>query len=79
MMVFPPQVDNGVDAAVKQDRPAMTVADSVKTSTVVSHTQSLSQPKENEKSELLTNDIIVDKGKRHECPAVLVYFTEIIT
>ncbi|KAM9360485.1 Golgi membrane protein 1 [Symphorus nematophorus] len=56
------QHDSAVDAAVKEDGPAMTVADAVKTSTVVSHTQSLSQPKEKEPAELLTNEIIVDKA-----------------
>ncbi|XP_070761168.1 Golgi membrane protein 1 [Enoplosus armatus] len=55
------QQANAVDGAVKEDGPVMTVADAVKTSTVVSHTPSLSQPKGNEPPELLTNEIIVDK------------------
>ncbi|XP_038558960.1 Golgi membrane protein 1 [Micropterus salmoides] len=64
--LIPPQgvtsQENAVTGAVKEDRPVMTVADAVKTSTVVSHRPSLSQPKENEPPELLTNEIIVDKG-----------------
>ncbi|XP_044051855.1 Golgi membrane protein 1 isoform X2 [Siniperca chuatsi] len=64
-LVPPPGVslqENAVNEAVKEGGPVMTVAGAVKTSTVVSHTPSLSQPKENEPPELLTNEIIVDKG-----------------
>ncbi len=68
MMMFTPQQENAVDGGVKEDAPVMTVADAVKTSTVVNHTPSVSEPKENEPPELLTNEIIVDKGKRHLCP-----------
>lgn len=57
-----------MDGAVKEDGAVVTVADAVKTDTVVSHTPSASQPKENEPPELLTNEIIVDKGKSHKCP-----------
>lgn len=46
----------------------MTVANAVRTSTVVSHTARPTQTKENEPPELLTNEIIVDKGKGHGCP-----------
>ncbi|XP_042344219.1 Golgi membrane protein 1 isoform X2 [Plectropomus leopardus] len=53
---------NAVDIAVKEDGPVMTGVDAVKTATVVSHTSSLSQPKGNDPPELLTNEIIVDKG-----------------
>lgn len=56
------QQDNTVDGAVKEDGAVVTVADAVKTATVVSHTPSVSQPKENEPPELLTNEIIVDKA-----------------
>lgn len=52
-----------MNGAAKEDRPAMTVADKVKTETAVNQTPSLSQPKEDE-PELLTNEIIVDKGKK---------------
>lgn len=45
--------------------PVMTVDDVVKTATAVSHTQSVSQSKANEPPELLTNEIIEEKGKRH--------------
>ncbi|XP_031165122.1 Golgi membrane protein 1 isoform X2 [Sander lucioperca] len=54
--------ENAVDGAAKKDRPVMTGVDVVKTATVVSHTPSLSQPKGNDPPELLTNEIIVDKG-----------------
>lgn len=42
----------------------MTGTGTVKTATVVNHTPSLSQPKGNEPPELLTNEIIIDKGKK---------------
>ncbi|XP_049906537.1 Golgi membrane protein 1 isoform X2 [Epinephelus moara] len=54
--------ENAVDGPAKDDGPVMTVADAVKTATVVSHTPSISQSKGNDPPELLTNDIIVDKG-----------------
>ncbi|XP_049434654.1 Golgi membrane protein 1 isoform X2 [Epinephelus fuscoguttatus] len=54
--------ENAVDGPAKDDGPVMTVADAVKTATVVSHTPSVSQSKGNDPPELLTNDIIVDKG-----------------
>lgn len=41
----------------------MTVANAVRTSTVVSHIASPTKAKENEPLELLTNEIIVDRGK----------------
>lgn len=56
------QQENAVDGPAKDDGPVMTVADAVKTATVVSHTPSISQSKGNDPPELLTNDIIVDKG-----------------
>lgn len=58
-MTFTPHQEN----ALKEEGPVMTGPDAVKTATVVSHTPSLSELKGNE-PELLTNDIIVDKGKR---------------
>lgn len=45
-----------------KDRPVVSVAEPVKTSTVMSHTPSVSQPTGNEPPELLTNEIIVDQG-----------------
>lgn len=59
MMVFTPHQEN----TVKEDGPVMSGPGTVKTATVESRTTSLSQPKGNEPSELLTNEIIVDKGK----------------
>ncbi len=59
-----PQQENAVDKAGNDDGPAMTVANTLKTSAVVNHTQSLSQPEENDAPELLTNEIVVDKGKK---------------
>ncbi|XP_076010220.1 Golgi membrane protein 1 [Genypterus blacodes] len=56
----PSQV-NVVNAAVK-DGAVITELDANKTTPVLTHTPILSQPKENEPSELLTNEIIVDKG-----------------
>lgn len=63
------QQENAVDGPAKDDGPVMTVADAVKTATVVSHTPSVSQSKGNDPPELLTNDIIVDKGP--DAPAYL--------
>lgn len=63
MMMFTPRQENAVNGALKEDGAVITVANAAKSSTVGSHTPSLSQPKDNEPSELLTNDIIVDKGK----------------
>lgn len=77
MIMLIPRQENALDGAVKEDEPVMTVANEVKTSTVVSHTASLSEPKENEPSELLTNDIIVDKGKRHGCPGHSICLADI--
>ncbi|CAJ1068921.1 LOW QUALITY PROTEIN: Golgi membrane protein 1 [Xyrichtys novacula] len=48
--------ENAVDGAVQ------TGSDAVKTSTVVSHTPTLSQPKAKEPAELLTNEIVVENG-----------------
>ncbi|KAM7018730.1 Golgi membrane protein 1 [Tautogolabrus adspersus] len=45
-----------------EDGAVMTGADAVKTSTVVSNTPSLSQPKDKDPAELLTNEIIVDRA-----------------
>ncbi|XP_073321672.1 Golgi membrane protein 1 isoform X3 [Pagrus major] len=62
-LILPPAVSSqatAVNGAVKEDGPVM--ADAVKMATVVSHTPSVSQPKENEPPELLTNEIIEDKG-----------------
>lgn len=60
------QQNDAVDGAVREDGPVMTVADAVNSSAVVSHTPSVSEPKENDPPELLTNEIIVDKG--HDVP-----------
>lgn len=54
--------ENAVDGAAKEDGPVMAGVDSVKTAAVVSHTPSHSQPKGDDPPELLTNEIIVDKG-----------------
>ncbi|XP_037633993.1 Golgi membrane protein 1 [Sebastes umbrosus] len=63
--------ENAVDGTAKADGAGvMAGVDAVKTSTVVSHTPSLSQPKENDLPELLTNEIIVDKGE--DAPADLL-------
>lgn len=51
----------------------MTVDDVVKTATAVSNTPSVSQSKANEPPELLTNEIIEEKGKRHGWPGGSVY------
>lgn len=58
----PSQQENAVDGAAREDESVKTGIDAVKTSTVVSHTPSLSQPKGNDPPELLTNEIIVDKA-----------------
>lgn len=55
------QQENAVDGAVKDSKPVKIVPDGVQPATVVSHTPGLSEPKGNEPSELLTNDIIVEK------------------
>ncbi|XP_022054792.1 Golgi membrane protein 1 isoform X1 [Acanthochromis polyacanthus] len=55
------QQENAVDGAVKDSKPVQIVPDGAQPATVVSHTPGLSEPKENEPSELLTNDIIVEK------------------
>uniref|UniRef100_UPI0037E844CC Golgi membrane protein 1 isoform X2 n=1 Tax=Semicossyphus pulcher TaxID=241346 RepID=UPI0037E844CC len=59
-LIAPSGVSSPQEYAV--DGAVVTGADAVKTSTAVSQTTSLSQPKENEPAELLTNDIIVDKA-----------------
>ncbi|XP_034727027.1 Golgi membrane protein 1 isoform X1 [Etheostoma cragini] len=56
------QQENAVDGAVKEDKPVMTGVDAVKTATVASNTTSISQPKGNDPPELLTKEIIMDKG-----------------
>lgn len=66
-----PQQDTAVNGAVSG--PVMTVDDVVKTATAVSHTPSVSQSKANEPPELLTNEIIEEKGKRHGWPGGSVY------
>lgn len=55
------QQENAVDGAVKDSKPVKIVPDGVQPATVVSHTPGLAEPKGNEPSELLTNDIIVEK------------------
>lgn len=55
------QQENAVDGALKDGKPVKTVPDGVQPATVVSHTPGLSEPKGDEPSELLTNDIVVDK------------------
>lgn len=62
--MFSPQQENKGDAAVKEDKPVKTVSDKAPTAAVVSHTPSVSHSKDSEPAELLTNEIIVDKGKR---------------
>ncbi|XP_074493900.1 Golgi membrane protein 1 [Sebastes fasciatus] len=63
--------ENAVDGTAKEDGAGvMAGVDAVKTSTVVSHTPSLSQPKENDLPELLTNEITMDKGQ--DAPADLL-------
>ena len=59
---FTPQLEKTMDRAGKADRPVVSVADPDKPSSVVSHTPSVSRPKENAPTELLTNEIIVDQG-----------------
>ncbi|XP_030273097.1 Golgi membrane protein 1 isoform X1 [Sparus aurata] len=62
-LVPPPAVsskDTAVNGAVSG--PVMTVDDVVKTATAVSHMPSVSQSKANEPPELLTNEIIEEKG-----------------
>ena len=67
--MFTPQQENTVDGgAAKVDGPVMLVAETVKAATVVSHTPTFSQPKGNDPPELLTNEIIVDKGNTRGCP-----------
>lgn len=55
------QQENAVDGAAKDTKPVKIVPDGVQPATVVSHTPGLSEPKGNEPSELLTNDIILEK------------------
>ncbi|XP_059193310.1 Golgi membrane protein 1 isoform X2 [Centropristis striata] len=54
--------ENAVAGAAKEDKSVPTAVEAIKTATVVSHTPSLSQPKEDDPPGLLTNEIIVDKG-----------------
>ncbi|XP_036954911.1 Golgi membrane protein 1 isoform X2 [Acanthopagrus latus] len=65
-LVPPPVVsskqDTAGNGAVKEDGTVRTVDDVVKTATVVSHTPSDSQSNANEPPELLTNEIIEEKG-----------------
>nr|XP_019959017.1 PREDICTED: Golgi membrane protein 1 [Paralichthys olivaceus] len=65
-LVVSTQQEKTMDPAVKEERPFVSVADPVKTSTDVSHTPSVSQPKGNEPPELLTNEIIVDQDLEEE-------------
>nr|XP_020458240.1 Golgi membrane protein 1 isoform X2 [Monopterus albus] len=64
--LMPPQGasshEHAMIEAAKEGGHVMTGADAVKTATVSSHTPSASQPKGNEPSELLTNEITVGKG-----------------
>lgn len=48
----------------KEGKTVMTEVDAAKTVTVVSQMPSLSQPKGSDPPELLTNEIIVNKGDR---------------
>ncbi|XP_053276376.1 Golgi membrane protein 1 isoform X1 [Pleuronectes platessa] len=64
------QQEKTMDRTGKADRPVLSVADPEKTSTVVSHTPSVSRLKENEPTELLTNEIIVDQGSDEPVPSV---------
>ncbi|XP_056275477.1 Golgi membrane protein 1 isoform X1 [Pseudoliparis swirei] len=64
-----PQQENTVDGPANEGGPVMTEVDAVKTVTVVSHTPSLSQPKENDPPELLTNEIIIDQDAPGDLPS----------
>ena len=66
MMVFTPQPEHAVAEASKEDGGVTTGADAVKTETLEGNT-TLSQPNEEDPSELLTNEIVVDKGNKHGC------------
>ncbi|XP_056275478.1 Golgi membrane protein 1 isoform X2 [Pseudoliparis swirei] len=61
--------ENTVDGPANEGGPVMTEVDAVKTVTVVSHTPSLSQPKENDPPELLTNEIIIDQDAPGDLPS----------
>ncbi|XP_028269162.1 Golgi membrane protein 1 isoform X2 [Parambassis ranga] len=57
-----PSHENTVSASVKEDGPVNTASDGVQKATAVSHTPHPSEPKVKEPAELLTNEIVVDKG-----------------
>lgn len=58
----PSQQENGGEGTVKEKEALTSEPGIGKPSLVVSHTPSISQPKANEPTELLTNDIIEEKG-----------------
>lgn len=62
-MILTPQQVNVVNGAVTDDGPVIMELDANQTTPALTYTPILSQPKENEPSELLTNEIVVDKGK----------------
>ncbi|KAM3867477.1 Golgi membrane protein 1 [Diretmus argenteus] len=70
-LILPPVVSSQVNAAplLKEEGPVKAGLDETKTTPVLSHTPSLSRPLANETPELLTNEIIVDKGL--DAPVVL--------
>ncbi|XP_029999514.1 Golgi membrane protein 1 isoform X2 [Sphaeramia orbicularis] len=57
-----PSQENGGEGTVKEKEPLTSEPDTGKTSLVVSHTPSIIQPKANEPTELLTNEIIEEKA-----------------
>lgn len=64
-MLFPHQV-NTPGGIAKEEGPVIAVTKTVKTSTAANHTADLPEPEDNEAPELLTNEIMVDKGNRHQ-------------
>lgn len=69
-MLTPVQVNTAPslkgEKPMKEDRPEKVgPLDDTKMTPVLGHTPDLSQPKPNDTPELLTNEIMVDKGKRH--------------
>lgn len=59
--MFPHQ-ENTPGGRAKEEGPVIAVTKAVKTSTAANHTADLSEPKHNEVPELLTNELMVDKG-----------------
>ncbi|XP_029366641.1 Golgi membrane protein 1 isoform X1 [Echeneis naucrates] len=55
--------ENAVDATVKEDKPVMTETDAVNTEAAINYTKSVSQPAGKDTTELLSNEIIVEKAQ----------------